>query len=84
MCRLLVVMASLVVEHGLLGAWASVIAARGLSSCGSRSLEHRLKSCGTRTLLLQGMWDLLESGIKPMSPALAGRFFTTEPPGKPS
>ena len=22
-------------------------------------------------------------GIKPMSPALAGRFFTTEPPGKP-
>ena len=23
------------------------------------------------------------SGIKPMSPALAGRFFTTEPPGKP-
>ena len=24
------------------------------------------------------------SGIKPMSPALAGRFFTTDPPGKPS
>ena len=23
-------------------------------------------------------------GIKPMSPALAGGFFTTEPPGKPS
>ena len=23
------------------------------------------------------------SGIKPESPALAGRFFTTEPPGKP-
>ena len=22
-------------------------------------------------------------GIKPMSPALAGKFFTTEPPGKP-
>ena len=22
-------------------------------------------------------------GIEPMSPALAGRFFTTEPPGKP-
>ena len=27
--------------------------------------------------------DLLDSGIKPASPALAGRFFTTEPPGKP-
>ena len=23
-------------------------------------------------------------GIKPMSPALAGRFFTTEPPGSPT
>ena len=27
--------------------------------------------------------DLLDPGIKPLSPALAGRFFTTEPPGKP-
>ena len=27
--------------------------------------------------------DLLGSGIEPASPALAGRFFTTEPPGKP-
>ena len=27
--------------------------------------------------------DLPGPGIKPMSPALAGRFFTTEPPGKP-
>ena len=28
--------------------------------------------------------DLPNPGIKPMSPELAGRFFTTEPPGKPS
>ena len=27
--------------------------------------------------------DLPDPGIEPMSPALAGRFFTTEPPGKP-
>ena len=27
--------------------------------------------------------DLYESGIKPQSPVLASRFFTTEPPGKP-
>ena len=27
---------------------------------------------------------LLDLGIKPMSPALAGRFFTTEPTGKPT
>ena len=29
-----------------LGAWASVVAARGLSSCGTQALEHRLSSCG--------------------------------------
>ena len=29
------------------------------------------------------MWDLPASGIEPMSPALTGRFFTTELPGKP-
>ena len=27
--------------------------------------------------------DLPNPGIKPASPALAGRFFTTESPGKP-
>ena len=41
----------------------------------------------------QGYWsglpfhspgDLLGSGIKPVSPALADGFFTTEPPGKPT
>ena len=28
--------------------------------------------------------DLLNPGIEPVSPVLAGRFFTTEPPGKSS
>ena len=28
--------------------------------------------------------DLPDPGIKPLSPALAGRFFTIEPPGKQS
>ena len=27
--------------------------------------------------------DLPDPGIEPMSPVLAGRFFTTEPPEKP-
>ena len=27
--------------------------------------------------------DLPDPGIEPASPALAGKFFTTEPPGKP-
>ena len=29
------------------------------------------------------MWDLPEPGIEPMSPALAGGFLTSVPPGKP-
>ena len=41
----------------------------------------------------QGYWnslpfpfpgDLARPGIEPTSPVLAGRFFTTEPPGKPT
>ena len=28
--------------------------------------------------------DPPDPGIEPMSPALAGKFFTTEPPGKPN
>ena len=30
-----------------------------------------------------GMWELPRSGIEPMFPALARKFFTTDPPGKP-
>ena len=45
--------------------------------------EHRLKSCGAPVELLHSMWDLPRPGIEPTSPALAGRFFTTEPAGKP-
>ena len=30
------------------------------------------------------MWDLPRSGLEPVSPALAGRFSTTVPPGKPN
>ena len=65
-----------------LGVRASVVVARRLSSCGSRALEHRLSSCDARAQLLCGMWDLPGPGLEPMSPALAGRFLTTVPPGK--
>ena len=58
---------------------ASVVVARGFSSCGSWALEHGLHSCDAWLLL--GMWCLPRSGIEPVSPALAGGFFTTEPPG---
>ena len=55
----------------------------GFSSCGTRALERRLSSCGSRTQLLRGMWDLPGPGLEPVSPALAGGFLTTAPPGKP-
>ena len=34
-------------------------------------------------LLFPSPGDLQDSGIEQVSPALAGRFFTVEPPGKP-
>ena len=65
------------------------IAVRGpLTITASLVAEHRLQtrrlsSCGLRAQLLRGMWDLPRPGLEPMSPALAGRFPTTAPPGKP-
>ena len=82
-CRLLLAVASLVVEHWLWVTRVSVTVVHGLSSCGSRATEHRLNNCGPRAYLPCGTWDLPRSGIKPVSPALAGGFFTTEPPRKP-
>ena len=62
----------------------STVAEYGLTSCNSQVLEHRPNSCGTPAKLFHGMWDLPRPGIEPMAPALAGRFFTCEPPGKPT
>ena len=79
----LIVVATIVAEHRLQGAQASAVAAPGLGNCDSQDLEHRLNSTGAWTQLLCSMWNPPESGIEPISPALPGRFFTTEPPGKP-
>ena len=49
-----------------------------------RLQSHRLSSCGSRAWLLRGTWDPPWSGLEPVSPALAGRFSTTAPPGKPT
>ena len=84
-------------EQGLLssgGAWAShrsgssccgarALGCTSLGSCGSRAAEHRLGSRGAQASLLHGIWDLPGPGREPRSPALAGGFFTTEPPEKP-
>ena len=48
-----------------------------------RLQTRRLSSCGSRAQSLRGMWDLPRPGLEPMSPAVAGRFSTTAPPGKP-
>ena len=65
------------------------IAVRGpLTVTASLVAEHRLQTrrisnCGSWAQLLRGMWDLPRPGLEPVSPALAGRFSTTAPPGKP-
>ena len=65
------------------------IAVRGpLTVAASLVAEHRLQmrrlsSCGSQAQLFRGLWDLPRPGLEPVSPALAGRFSTTAPPGKP-
>ena len=65
------------------------IAVRGpLTIAASLVAEHklqtrRLSSCGSRAQPLRSMRDPPKPGLKPVSPALAGRFSTTAPPGKP-
>ena len=57
---------------------------RGFRSCGSWALERRLSSCSAPASMLRGMWDLPGPGLEPVSPALAGGFLSTVPPGKPN
>ena len=73
--------------------WAFICCAWAFSSCGkqallsccsSRVLDHWLSNCGSWVYLSNGMQDLSGPRVKPVSFALAGRFFTTEPPGRPS
>ena len=62
--------------HGPLTVAASLIAEHRLQT-------RRLSNCGSWAQLLRGTWDLPRPGLEPVSPALAGRFSTTAPPGKP-
>ena len=48
-CSFLTVVASLCCRAWALGMWASAVAARGLSSCGTQALERvGFSSCGTQ------------------------------------
>ena len=62
--------------HGPLTIAASLVAEHRLQT-------RRLSSCGSWAQLLRGMWDVPRPGLEPVSTALAGRFSTTAPPGKP-
>ena len=78
-CRLLIAVVSPVVEHRL---QARGLQLHRLSSCGTRALERRLSSGGAQAQLLRSTWDLPGLGLEPVSPAFAGGFLTTAPPGK--
>ena len=65
-----------IVVRGPLTIEASLVAEHRLQT-------RRLSNCGSRAQLLRGRWDLPRPGLEPVSPALAGRFSTTAPPGKP-
>ena len=72
------------------GKWGPLFIAvrRPLTIVASLIVEHRLQTrrlsnCGSRAQLHRDMWDLPRPGLEPASPALAGRFSTTVPPGKP-
>ena len=79
---------SLVAVHRLLAAVAALIAEHGLQDTRAQQLRLLRSRAPAQPLwrtaqLLRGMWDLPRSRTEPVSPALAGRFFTTEPPEKP-
>ena len=68
---------SLVAVSGLLIVVASFVAEHRLQGAG-------FSSSGTQAQLPHCVWDLPGPGIEPVFPALAGRFLTTGPPGKPT
>ena len=69
-------------ELGLLSS-CSVWASHCRCCCRSWALGCKgFSSCGPWTQLPQNMWNLPEAGIELVSPAQAGRFLNTGPPGK--
>ena len=50
--------------------------------CSTGFRRAGFSGCGTQAYLLCGLWDLPGPGIEPMSPAMAGGFLSTVPPGK--
>ena len=81
------------------GGYALVAVCGGFSCCRRWALRHAQAQqlwlldpraqaqqqwhVGLARAWLRSMRDRPETEVEPVSPALAGRFFTTEPPGKP-
>ena len=64
-CGLLIAVVSLCCGARALGAWALVVVARGLSSCGMQALERRLSSCRHRLSCLEACGIFLDQGLNP-------------------
>ena len=65
---------------GFLAALASLVAEHRLPA--HRLPAHRLQQLWDPGLVLHGSWSFPGPRIKPTSPALAGGFLSTVPPGK--
>ena len=61
---------------------AQALERTGFSHCSLQALERRLSSFGAQAYLLHYIWNIPRPGIKPVSPALAGRFLSTALLGK--
>ena len=83
MHRLLIAVASPAAEPGALGKQASIVGVRWTQELWLPGPRAQAQQFWPRGLTPSSMWDPPGPGIEPMPPALPGRFFTTEPPGKP-
>jgi len=63
-----------------LGSWCADFSKTAVH--GSVASACGLSSCGTQAWLLCSIWHLPGPGIQPVSPALAGGFLITGPPGQ--
>ena len=73
----------LVAVRGILTAVASLVAEQGLQGPRASAVAAPRLYCGAWVQMLCSLGDLPRSGVDPLSPALAGGFFATEPPGVP-
>ena len=65
------------------GMKALVVVACGLQKLWLLGSRAQTQYLWCMDLVACDMWDFPSPGIKSVSPALVGGFFTTEPPGKP-